>query len=374
MRNIIFIAPGELLIPSEKGAIEEIIWKTSLELSKLGFNVYIYNPMSKSLLSKITKGLTLSDKPNHSKDEVILHFHDMFACLSYTFKNLRIKNVVLTFHYPPWRTKNKRHFLLLVSALKYLTGRNVVMTAPSKAVVYWLKKVLDANAYLIPNGVDTTLFHPSKRSQELREKLLENKEVLISYVARIHPDKNQLDLLKAVNILVNNYGIKNIKVVFIGPIQGAFNAEIRSDIKINPYFVLLKSFIEKKRLKEYVIFLGEVPRKEEAAYILASSDIYVHTAVTEAGVPLAIMEAMASGLPIVAYDTVYYRDYLKNNENSILVKRGDVATLAHVLETLITQETIRKTLGTKARTFAEENLSWEKIVKKYYVVLYAGFQ
>jgi glycosyltransferase involved in cell wall biosynthesis len=367
-KTIILIGTGNLPIPSEKGAIEEIIWKVSLELAKAGFKVSIFNPISRNILSKLVKVCSLHQVSRDKK--TLMHFHDLISCIIYCYMSYNSRNVILTLHYPPWITKTSRRHALMISALRYLKKKEVVFAAPSRIIVSWLQKVIKGKAFLLPNGVDTSLFNPSKRRHEIRERILGDKDILISYVARVHPDKNQLDLLRAVNILVNERSISNFKVVFIGPLHGTFSG--KRNLR-NEYYLNLKYYIKENRLENYVSFLGELGRKKEVAYFLANSDIYVHLSLIEASPPLAIMEAMASGLPIIAYDLIYY-DFLKNNENAILIKRGNLENLVNALETLINDESTRKNLGRNARIFAEENLSWKKIVEGYYIKLYEIFQ
>jgi len=368
-RTIVFIGPGALPIPSEKGAIEEIIWKVSLELSKRGFNTYILNPISKNLLVKFARSLKLHEILRRVDERPILHFHNIILCLAYSLTTVKphVRNTILTLHYPPWVTKDANRFILMLSILRYLTSKGVVLTAPSAAVVHWIRKTFNADVYLVPNGVDTTIFNPSKRNRGIREKLLGDKEILITYVARIHPLKNQLDLVKTVRILVHNYGIRNFRIIFIGPISGAFGENTRK--RTNPYYILIRNYIEKNNLKDYVTFLGELPNKEEVANILASSDIYVHTSLTEIAVPLAVMEAMASGLPIIAYKLVYY-DFLIHGLNALTVEKGNINDLTQKLLILIEDDDLRRRLGENARKFVEEHLSWNKIVKNYYIKLY----
>lgn len=352
-------------ISSEKGAIEEIIWRVALELHKRSFQVGIYNPIASNTLSKIAASVALY---TFLHERSILHFHDLISCISYVFAFRRNDKVVLlSLHYPPWITKSKERLTIMYHLLKYLKTRQVIFAAPSMFIVNRLRAELGVNVFFLPNGVDISLFNPNKRNFRLREKLLGNKEILICYVARIHPDKNHLDLLKAVRKLVLS-GIKNFKVIFIGPVCGEF---VNKKRKSSDYFSLLHRYIIKSHIEDYVEFAGELPRRIIAEY-LASSDIYVHPSKVEAATPLAIIEAMASGLPVVAYNLVYYHGYLENHKNSILLKKGDVNGLANVLEALISQPHLRERLGMHARIFIEKNLSWEKVVENYYIPVYNG--
>lgn len=351
-------------IPSEKGAIEEIIWKVALELHKRNFRVNIYNPITSGILSKIIKSVALQI---FSRRSHILHFHDLIACASY-ISVPRINNdvVLLTLHYPPWITKSRGRLMAIYYLLKYLKKRRVIFVAPSWLIVNWLRDKIGASALFIPNGVDISLFNPKKRSFQLREKLLKGKEILICYVARIHPDKNQLDLLKAVRKLMSS-GIKNFRVIFIGPTHGEFTSKKK---KFSNYINLLQQYVVKHHIGDYVEFIGELLHHQEVAEYLASSDIYVHPSKVEATAPLAVIEAMASGLPVVAYNLAYYCGFLENYKNSILVEEGDVNGLTDALKALISQPDLREHLGMHARAFIESNFAWEKIVENYYAPVY----
>lgn len=372
-KTIVFVGPGKLPIPCDRGAIEEIIWKTSLELTKRGYNIKIFNPLSGNPVVRNAKTFRLYRIPKDTDEDVVLHFHDILLCASYSLISAKYyaENTILSLHYPPWITKSRKRLILMMSLLKHLASRGVIFTTPSKAITLWLRKTIKAEAHTLPNGVDVELFHPSKRSVELREKLLNGKNILITYVARIHPDKNQLDLARASSIMLREYKVRNFKVVFVGPPSGAFT--YKGGSSVNQYYLLLRSYIERNNLRDHVEFLGELPNKnKEVSRILASSDIYVHTSLVEAALPLALMEAMASGLPVIAYKLLYY-DFLIDGLNAITVEKGDIYTLSRRLAELIEDKKLRSRLGENARIFAERYLSWSSIVENYYVKLYSGF-
>jgi len=207
------------------------------------------------------------------------------------------------------------------------------------------------------------MFNPAKRSQEVREKLLNGKDVLIINVARIHPDKNQLVALKALRCVVSER--KDVRMVFVGPISGGYTAKDGS----NWYYLALLRYVEKHSLKPYVGFLGEVPTKRGVATILASSDIYIHPSKVEAA-PLAILEAMASGLPIIAFDLPFYRGYLVNNVNALLASLDDEKELCRALLELVVDTSLRRKLAYSALKHSQEFFSWDIIVVKYYLQLY----
>jgi len=352
--RILFIGPMSLPIPSEKGAVEEIIWQTAKRL-KAYAEVLILNPVTRSTIRKYLIGKMLAFTPAD-----IVHSHNLYASLGLT--TIPTKRHLLTLHYPPWIAKSSSRKKALISILRTLDTRGVFIVAPSIAVAKFLVERGFKNVIYIPNGIDTEMFNPAKRSQEVREILLDGKEILIVNVARIHPDKNQLAALKALKCVISRQ--RDVKMVFVGPTSGSFTAE-----GANLYYTALLKYVEKHSLKPYVHFLGEVPRREQVATILASSDIYLHPSKVEAA-PLAPLEAMASGLPVIAFDLPFYKGYLFNNINSILIQFNDIDELCSTLIMLIEDKKLRQDLAHKAHRSAQNYFSWNVIVQKYYLQIY----
>jgi glycosyltransferase involved in cell wall biosynthesis len=350
----------ELSIPNQMGAVEEIIWQLSIKLKNYT-EVYVYNPIPSNDLQKFIMGLKFLTHESYCNN-CIIHSHNLYASLSISLNNRGFKHI-LTLHYPPNITKSKQRRKIYSYILKYLDNAGTIITAPSLYIKELLKGMGIQRAIFIPNGVDTTTFNPSKRSDELREKLLEGKDALIVNVGRIHPDKNQLALLVALNKLVNYYGYRNVKLALIGPTSGVFTRSGE-----NPYYRLLVEYIEKNNLRPYVTFM-ELPRKEEVVRVLASSDIYVHASKVEAA-PLALLEAMASKLPIIAFDLPFYKGYIVNNMNALLAPPFDVNKLTSCLFTLINDISLRKKLAENTFRLAKK-FSWDSL-QFLYLDLYKG--
>jgi len=357
--NVVFIGPMLLPIPCEKGAIEEIVWQVSRRLKKYS-NVLIYNPISFPRLGRILAGVSLAFR--HNPEDTIIHSHNLYASLGLAALTSKAIHTV-TLHYPPWITRSSSRRRTLLSILKMLDIKGVSIVSPSIAVAEFLARRKFRNIVYIPNGVDVEMFSPAKRSREVREKLLGGKDILIVNVARIHPDKNQLAALRALRCIVSER--RDVKMVFIGPTSGGFTAKEGSDW----YYRVLLRYIEKHSLKPYVEFLGEIPTKREVASILASSDIYIHPSKVEAA-PLAVLEAMASGLPIVAFNLPFYRGYLFNNVNALLTQLDDSREFCKSLLMLINDDNLRKRLTYNALKCSQELFSWDFIVQKYYLPTY----
>lgn len=99
--------------------------------------------------------------------------------------------------------------------------------------------------------------------------------------------------------------------------------------------------------------------RDEALRQLATLDIYIQTSLWE-GLPVAVIEAMAAGLPVVATNVVGNRDLVRNGENGWLAEDRD-DFLARLVP-LIEDPAARRALGEQARAFAQENYSLDRMM------------
>lgn len=356
--SIVFIGPMRIPIPAEKGAVEDIIWQLSKRLKRY-YRVFIYNPINTCILNDVIKALLLKYMKNSYYDNnIIIHSHNIFGSIG-IITNLHSAKHVLTLHYPPWYTKSVWRRRLLLGILRILHNKGVILTVPSLTIMEWLRKKEIRNTFFLPNGVDTSMFNYRKRDPELREKLLNGHEILIVNVGRICFEKNQISLLKILPSLISEY--KSIKLILIGPIGSHNEKSLKSrDYK---YYTLLKEYIKKYSLEKYVSYLG-TPSKEEVARILASSDIYVHPSLVEAA-PLVILEAMASGLPIVAFNLSVYKGYLFDNINVLFATPFNIKDLRDKMLSIILDQNMRNRLAYNALKIAHNIFSWDRLIRKY---------
>ena len=159
---------------------------------------------------------------------------------------------------------------------------------------------------VIGQGIDTNEFKPD---------FLLNKEskLKILSVGRISQIKDQITLVKALDILINQKNIKNIEVNVIGsPI----------DINEKKYFQELKSFITEKKMNEYINFLGGLPYKELPKHY-QNSNLVVNTSST-GSMDKVVLESMASGCLVLTCNEAYSEML----ENKYRFQKGNAKELA----------------------------------------------
>jgi glycosyltransferase involved in cell wall biosynthesis len=106
-----------------------------------------------------------------------------------------------------------------------------------------------------------------------------------------------------------------------------------------------------------VTFLGNLDRLKALPALYASADAFLFASHTET-LGLVILEAMASGLPVIAAPAGGVADHLRHEENGLAYPPGDVTAMAEAIERLATNPALRTRLAQGARRTAEA-LSWE---------------
>lgn len=167
---------------------------------------------------------------------------------------------------------------------------------------------------VIPTGIDFGSYERVDREQ-MRSKLKWGDDFIIISAGRLAPEKNWRDLVQAVSRVIKN--IRHVKLVLLGD---------------GPQRKELEQQAEALGIGGRVEFAGMVPYDEVADYLVAA-DMYAFTSLTETQ-GLVTLEAMAAGLPVVAYDAIGTRDVVVNGENGLLTEVNS-NTLAQQIMSLI---------------------------------------
>jgi len=199
---------------------------------------------------------------------------------------------------------------------------------------------------VVPNGVNITDF-PGCKVDTLRLRLdLSQDRKYVLFVGRLVPVKGVEFLLRAIPEIEQE--IKNVSVILIG--DGQETAFLRRlSVQLN---------VSKK-----VHFLGTQAHTKVAEF-MAACDLLVLPSLSE-GLPVTILEAMASGIPIVATNVGGIPELIKNGENGILVPPMDVPALSRAIVRLLTMDNARETFGARGREVIDQlGLTWEVAARK----------
>lgn len=198
---------------------------------------------------------------------------------------------------------------------------------------------------VIPNGVDAVAVRAEIQAHGVsRASLgLKNDELVVVAVGRFVAVKNLGALIDALALLAPRFPQLRVVLVGSGPLERSLAARAVA-----------------ARLSDRVLLVTDQP----ALPYLGIADIFVQPSVTE-GLSLALLEAMAVGLPVVVSAPDGMHSVVKNGETGILAGRGAAAELATALETLVTRPDRLRALGDAGRRLVERHFSFDVMAEAY---------
>lgn len=195
------------------------------------------------------------------------------------------------------------------------------------------------NIKLIPFGVDTDFFN-----SESKNKVVNQNKFNIVTVANLVPVKKIDTIIKAI------YHLKNSNVEF----------DIIGD-NTTPYSEELMKLVVDLKLEKQVRFLG---KQTDIRSFTQNASLYIISSKME-GMPVALLEAMSLGLPVLGSNIPGINDVL-SEFSSLLFDEGNEIDLANKINQIYTMsETERTLLGQKLRSYIVEHYSVQKFVRKH---------
>jgi len=255
-------------------------------------------------------------------------------------------------HYKSWNvTKNIRanlnptnRVVLQLEKKAVETGSKVIIAVSEgvKREILKYYNVREDKIVVIPNGVDLEEFKPDKKKRrKIREMYgIEDNEIVIMFSGHEFERKGLRYIIEALPMIKDRDIIKLLVV-------GRGNPEIYARLA------------EELNVRENVIFAGFVPDITE---YYAASDIFVFPTAYEA-FSLATLEAVASGLPILATKVNGTEELIEDGYNGFFIKR-DPSDIAEKINLLVEDDDLRKQMSKNARKTAER-YSWDRVAKRY---------
>ncbi len=227
----------------------------------------------------------------------------------------------------------------LLEHFLYARATHIVGNSPAYRDYLLSQSVRSEKVSIIPNGVDTVMFDPSKRAEDVRQRWGVDDKFVVTYAGALGLANDIPTVLRAAARLRDQ---PRIHFVFVG------------DGKERPR---LERLAQEKGLNN-VRFLGAVP-KNTIPDALAASDVCVATlqnipmfAMTY---PNKVFDYMASGRPTVLAIDGVIRRVIEDANGGIFVSPGDDEALARVIQELANDPTRCVSLGRAARRYVEEN-------------------
>lgn len=178
----------------------------------------------------------------------------------------------------------------------------------------------------------------------------------ILYAGRLHPQKGLDTLLRAFALLLRQSPVRGLTLRLVG--EGPASRELRE-------------FAGGLGIADRVDFAG---RHDDVGPFFQQADVFVLPSHAE-GLSNALLEAMASGLPVVVSDIPGNRDVIRDGCNGLLSRPGDAPPLAAALSRALRDQGLRASLGEAARDTVWRRYSIERVAEEYlglYEVLRRG--
>jgi glycosyltransferase involved in cell wall biosynthesis len=200
---------------------------------------------------------------------------------------------------------------------------------------------------VIPNGIDPRNFDVPYTKEDCRKRLgLPLHSNIILFVGKITSYKGPDVLVRAMPEIIKN--VPDTELVFVG------SGELKGK---------LEELSNKLGIFENVKFTGFVDERLKPLYYKAADVFCLPSTLNTEVFPIVLLEASASGLPMVTSDLNTFKCIIEEGYNGLFTKRGDENNLADAIIYLLENEEVRNKMGKNARKKVED-YSWEKIAEE----------
>lgn len=222
---------------------------------------------------------------------------------------------------------------------KWFHNFSQVNFCPSKDTFEVLKQKGIRNLKIWSRGVDTEKYNPIHKNESLRKELGLGSEKLFLYVGRVSAEKDLDILMESIKRIYNTYpGKASFIITGDGPLL--------SDLKASA--------------PKNVVFTG-YRGGNDLASLYASCDAFVFPSSTET-FGNVVLEALASGLPVIGVNSGGVKDSIKHNHNGILCAPRDIESFSNGILRLIEEDSLLSSLSYNAREYTLKK-SWDHIFK-----------
>jgi len=234
----------------------------------------------------------------------------------------------------------------IAAYLRKFHNRTLMTMVPTESLRRELAATGFRNLRVVARGVDTALFTPARRSDALRASWgAAPHETVLLHVGRLAPEKN------------------------LGPVISAFEQLVRTAPSAKLVFVGDGPARDSLRMRCPGAVYAGMRTGEDLARHYASGDIFLFPSVTETFGNVTV-EAMASGLAVVAYDYAAAAEHIVDGRNGVLVRYDDTNGFVRHTKALAADHAAIRRLGECARHTAE-GLAWGRVVTQFETLLLA---
>lgn len=240
------------------------------------------------------------------------------------------------------RNHPKYEFMHMRMIRDFYYKRATSVIVQDKSYLKYFSNSIRKNMTVIPNFLtDEFIYYQSNGVK--RKKIVT--------VTRLEPQKNLSLLIKAFSILNKKFNDYKLYIYGIGSEENR-----------------LKKMIQKYNLEKKVILAGRV---KSIPYEIDDAELFVLPSNYE-GMPNVLLEAMSLSLPVITTNsTEVVSSIIDDNENGIIVPKGDVVVLTHAMNRVLGDEKLKYRLGQTAgnikNIYSKDNIIklWNEVIERY---------
>ena len=243
-----------------------------------------------------------------------------------------------------YNKQKKIHRRLINRYLLKYTSAIIVGSDDIKKDVIKYDRAPDKLIHTIPNSINLSSIQTNFSRESARKNLgLSNDDLVLGTIGRLEEQKGHAFLINALAILQQkNY---NLKLLIVG------DGRLRNE---------LESQVAELSLESQVIFLGT---RTDLGDIFPAINIFVMPSLWE-GLSLAMLTAMAAGLPVIATDVGGVRDVLEGNSCGLVVSPRDAEGLSNAIIELIKDQELLSRYADKGKEVVHNNYSDQSMVER----------
>lgn len=246
-------------------------------------------------------------------------------------RGLNMKTISTVRNLPVYDSKLEKYFY------DYIYANSTAVFLQTESQKQFFSNRINNQSFVVPNPVNSIFIQVGEKGKQ------QKKIKVIVTAGRLNPQKNHRLLIEAMNIVHKKHPECLLHIYGEGNEQDS-----------------LLHFIDELEAESYIQLKG---RSAKLAQIYEKADLFVLSSDYE-GMPNALTEAMAAGLPCIATDCLTGpKELIGNNQRGILVPVGDVLQMSAAMMEMIESPDMANKLGRDAHEYVKEQFSPEKIVK-----------
>jgi len=239
---------------------------------------------------------------------------------------------------------------LIMQEQKAYRQADHIITVSSGGYEYAASIAAKEKVSLLRNFVDKDVFYPFEAKERLNARVRQkyrNDDYIVFFAGRLTRAKGLEYIVKGVRDLTENIPIKLV-------IAGS-----------GPFLQSILGWIDEYDLKERVVLTGALP-KEELLNLYNAADVFIMAPVqgegSTEGTPMAMLEAMACGLPVLSTDAGGIKDVLVSEYNGFFIKERDGGSIADALLKLWHDKPLRRKLGENSLKLINMHYSIDQVL------------